>query len=162
MKRVADLETRVSVRTFGGSNTLLIADPDQIEHMLINLVRNAAEAALEWYQASCDKEREAVPGSEEPEVDIRWETTDKDVVIAIEDNGPGLSNPHNVFVPFYTTKKSGSGIGLVLSREIAEAHAGSIDLSNRAGHGCVVRVVLPRMSDPSPQHPRITTTLSAT
>jgi nitrogen fixation/metabolism regulation signal transduction histidine kinase len=64
----------------------------------------------------------------------------------IEDNGAGLSNPHNAFVPFYTTKASGSGIGLVLSRQIAEAHGGSIELSNRSDErGCVVKVVLPRM-----------------
>ena len=63
----------------------------------------------------------------------------------IEDNGAGLSNPHNAFVPFYTTKASGSGIGLVLSRQIAEAHGGSIELSNRSDErGCVVKVVLPR------------------
>ena len=62
---------------------------------------------------------------------MRWELADKDLVLTIEDNGPGLGNPANVFVPFYTTKPSGSGIGLVLSRQIAEAHGGSIELLNR-------------------------------
>ncbi len=168
VKRVADLETRVAVHTTGGPDTVLTADPDQIEQMLINLVRNAAEAALEWPRPSGDNGQHASTREEEPKVDIRWETTDKDVVIAIEDNGPGLSNPHNMFVPFYTTKSSGSGIGLVLSRQIAEAHAGSIELSNRStGHGCVVRIVLPGMltgRDPSPPaaHPRIRTRPAAT
>jgi signal transduction histidine kinase len=76
---------------------------------------------------------------------VRWELSEKDLVLTIEDNGPGLSNPGNVFVPFYTTKPSGSGIGLVLSRQIAEAHGGSIELLNREGRtGCQARVVLPR------------------
>ena len=81
----------------------------------------------------------------EPLVVVRWELTDKDLVLTIEDNGPGLGNPANVFVPFYTTKPSGSGIGLVLSRQIAEAHGGSIELLNRTDQrGCQARVVLPR------------------
>ena len=76
---------------------------------------------------------------------VRWELAEKDLVLTIEDNGPGLGNPANVFVPFYTTKPSGSGIGLVLSRQIAEAHGGSIELLNRADqNGCQARVVLPR------------------
>jgi two-component system nitrogen regulation sensor histidine kinase NtrY len=67
------------------------------------------------------------------------------VVLTIDDNGPGLSNPANVFTPFYTTKPSGSGIGLVVSRQIAEAHGGRIEISNRSDvRGCSVKVVLPR------------------
>ena len=62
----------------------------------------------------------------------------------VEDNGIGLLNPSNAFVPFYTTKPGGSGIGLVLSQQIAEAHGGSIELANRRNErGCVVKVVLP-------------------
>jgi signal transduction histidine kinase len=81
----------------------------------------------------------------EPRVVVSWELTEKDLVLIIEDNGPGLGNPANVFVPFYTTKPSGSGIGLVLSRQIAEAHGGSIELLNRTDQkGCQARVVLPR------------------
>ena len=76
---------------------------------------------------------------------MRWELTEKDLVLTIEDNGPGLLNPSNAFVPFYTTKPAGSGIGLVLSRQIAEAHGGSIELLNRMDQqGCQARVVLPR------------------
>jgi signal transduction histidine kinase len=124
-----------------------MVDPDQIEQMLINLMRNAVEAAMEPrhpaptnYAATV-----AAPPQREPAVVVRWELSEKDLVLTIEDNGPGLSNPGNVFVPFYTTKPSGSGIGLVLSRQIAEAHGGSIELLNREGRtGCQARVVLPR------------------
>jgi len=70
---------------------------------------------------------------------------DKAVALVIEDNGPGLMNPSNAFVPFYTTKPSGSGIGLILSRQIAEAHGGSLELTNRPDEGgCRARVLLPR------------------
>jgi len=145
VKRVADLETKAAVYTTEGPDALLMADPDQIEQMLINLIRNAAEAALE--QPRTGSNGNASPSaSDAPAVRVHWEATTKDVIVMIEDNGAGLSNPHNVFVPFYTTKASGSGIGLVLSRQIAEAHGGSIELSNRSQErGCVVKVVLPIM-----------------
>ena len=69
----------------------------------------------------------------------------EDVILTIDDTGPGLLNPANVFTPFYTTKPNGSGVGLVLSRQIAEAHGGRIEIGNRpSGRGCVVRVILPR------------------
>ena len=121
----------------------MMADPDQLEQMFINLVRNAAEAALEtksqensngWKQAA-------------PRVHLHWNVYDEKVVVTIEDNGPGLINPGNVFVPFYTTKPAGSGIGLVLSRQIAEAHGGTLELSKRSeAHGRAVIVTLPLMS----------------
>src|SRR5437588_9087360 len=73
-----------------------------------------------------------------------WRLNDNDVLLTIEDSGPGLMNPSNVFVPFYTTKPQGSGIGLVLSRQIAEAHGGSLELSNRTDQrGCRVTITLP-------------------
>ena len=76
---------------------------------------------------------------------MRWELGEKDLVLTIEDTGPGLLNPSNAFVPFYTTKPAGSGIGLVLCRQIAEAHGGSIELLNRTDRlGCLVKVTLPR------------------
>jgi signal transduction histidine kinase len=79
------------------------------------------------------------------DVVVRWDTDLAQVMLAIEDEGPGLLNPANVFTPFYTTKPNGSGVGLVLCRQIAEAHGGSIEISNRPGsHGCLVKVVLPR------------------
>ena len=80
-----------------------------------------------------------------PPVTINWTIEDQDVVLTIDDTGAGLLNPSNAFVPFYTTKPEGSGIGLALSRQIVEAHQGSIELSNRNGRdGCQVRVTLPR------------------
>ncbi len=118
-----------------------MADSDQLEQMLINIFRNAAEAALDQAQGNGK-------GPSRPEVIVSWQNVDQEVVLTIEDNGPGLLNPANVFVPFYTTKPSGSGIGLVLSREIVEAHGGSIELSNRAQQrGCEVKIVLPVTED---------------
>jgi two-component system, NtrC family, nitrogen regulation sensor histidine kinase NtrY len=82
---------------------------------------------------------------------VRWETGDQDVTLTIDDQGPGLLNPGNVFTPFYTTKPNGSGVGLVLSRQIAEAHGGRIEIANRPERrGCSVKVVLPRFPSPSP------------
>jgi signal transduction histidine kinase len=119
-----------------------MVDPDQLEQMLINLMRNAVEAACEPHPLPSPDTSQA----RNPEVVVRWELSDKNLVLTIEDNGPGLGNPANVFVPFYTTKPSGSGIGLVLSRQIAEAHGGSIELRNRTDQkGCQARVVLPRV-----------------
>ena len=82
--------------------------------------------------------------SEDPSVLIRWDVSERDLTLTIEDNGPGLLNPSNAFIPFYTTKPAGSGIGLALSRQIVEAHAGSIELLNRAERGCQAKVTLPR------------------
>ena len=131
--RVAGLETRVRVTVLNGPEVELMLDPDQFEQMLINLVKNAADAALE--------------GQGNPEVSLRWEIAEKDLVMSIEDNGSGLLNTANVFVPFYTTKPEGSGIGLVLSRQIAETHGGSIELMNRPDtRGCRVKVVLPGLN----------------
>ena len=74
---------------------------------------------------------------------MRWRRGVGSVVIEVEDDGPGLANPDNVFVPFFTTKVDGSGIGLVLSRQIAEAHDGTLELSNRKSGGCSARLRLP-------------------
>jgi nitrogen fixation/metabolism regulation signal transduction histidine kinase len=148
--RVASLETRIKVCVQPGPQLIFTADPDQLEQMLINLVRNAADAVLELPLAAIQTSplnpaRETPPGSDtDRKVGVRWDTTEVDVNLLIEDNGPGLMNPANVFTPFYTTKPSGSGVGLVLSRQIAEAHGGRIEISNRTGsRGCLVRVVLP-------------------
>ena len=134
VRRVAGLETRLPVGVDAGPLTRVFADGDQIEHLLINLVRNAADAALEtgggvrigWSRSATNG---AEPGS---------------VVISIRDEGHGLSNTSNLFVPFFTTKPGGSGIGLVLSRQIAEAHGGSLTVENRAdGQGCEASLRLP-------------------
>jgi two-component system nitrogen regulation sensor histidine kinase NtrY len=139
------LETRLAVSISRGPDVMLTVDADQIEQMLINLVRNAVEAALEPSLGN-DHSGSSKDGGEvrKPEVTLNWVVEDQSVILTIEDNGLGLLNPSNAFVPFYTTKPSGSGIGLALSRQIVEAHGGSIELSNLNGkRGCQVRVRLP-------------------
>jgi len=145
IERVAGLETRLQVQVVPGPAIELNVDPDQLEQMLINLVRNAVEAALEPGRSAGQREdvQAALP-VEDPQVVIRWDASEKHLVLTIEDNGPGLLNPSNAFIPFYTTKPAGSGIGLALSRQIVEAHGGSIELLNRAEKGCQAKVTLPR------------------
>ena len=129
VQRVARLEQRVNVVVCGAAPARLQADPDQIEQALINLVKNAADAAL--------------PGA--GGVRARWSSDADAVEIEIEDDGPGLGGTENLFVPFYTTKPGGSGIGLVLARQIAEGHGGTLTLeSRRDASGCIARVRLPR------------------
>jgi two-component system, NtrC family, nitrogen regulation sensor histidine kinase NtrY len=142
VRHVATLETRVAVTVMPGPDITLIADRDQLEQMLINLLRNAAEAVL-LPVASADGGSKCTHVSD-PKVVLTWTLVDNDLVLTIQDNGPGLMNPSNVFVPFYTTKPEGSGIGLVLSRQICEAHGGSLELSNRTDEsGCIVKIALP-------------------
>lgn len=151
VQRVAALEAGLQVQVLPSPQAELMVDPDQLEQMLINLMRNAVEAALEPQHSLPVLNGVGISDSQprQPLVVVRWELTDKDLVLSIEDNGPGLGNPANVFVPFYTTKPSGSGIGLVLSRQIAEAHGGSVELLNRMEQkGCQARVVLPRSQPP--------------
>jgi nitrogen fixation/metabolism regulation signal transduction histidine kinase len=144
VSRVAALEMRVKVCVRQGPDVIFLADPDQLEQMLINLIRNAADAVLENTGAAA-KDCEQGTERQVAEVAVRWDADASQVILAIEDEGPGLLNPANVFTPFYTTKPNGSGVGLVLCRQIAEAHGGSIEISNRQGsHGCLVKVVLPR------------------
>jgi nitrogen fixation/metabolism regulation signal transduction histidine kinase len=135
VERVAQLERRVVVTVAPAADVVLQIDGDHIEQALINLVRNAADAALS---------PDAIDGNE-AHVDISWQTTGAEVVIAILDNGPGLTNAGNLFVPFYTTKPGGTGIGLVLAQQIAQAHRGSVQLANRTdGHtGCRADLRLP-------------------
>jgi signal transduction histidine kinase len=125
--RVVDLESRIKVSLEPGPEITIQADPDQLEQLLINLIRNAVDASLETAGG----------------VRVTWESSGRTVEIIVEDNGPGVSNTANLFVPFFTTKPSGSGIGLVLSRQIAEAHGGSFSLENRKnGSGCEARLQL--------------------
>jgi len=154
--RVASLETRIRVCVQPGPDVAFQADPDQLEQMLINLVRNAADAVLESSGSSApDKPCLHSPACDARTVVVRWEVDARDLTLAIEDDGPGLLNPSNVFTPFYTTKPNGSGVGLVLSRQIAEAHGGSIEIGNRSGRrGCLVKVVFPRWPPHSLPNPR--------
>jgi len=133
--RVARLETRITVTVVNADDVTLKVDADHIQQALINLTRNAAEAALS---------PDAVSDGP-PRVKIEWERTAGEVVIAITDNGTGLTNAGNLFVPFYTTKPSGTGIGLVLAQQIAQAHRGSVQLTNRNDGeiGCRAELKLP-------------------
>lgn len=132
LDRIAQLETRLTVAISNGPTVDLDIDGDQVEQMFINLVRNAVEAAFENIATS------------EPQVAVSWTVASGEARISILDNGPGLTNPANLFVPFYTTKASGSGIGLVIVRQIVEAHGGTVKLANRKDtRGCEVLVTLP-------------------
>lgn len=131
VRGVADLETRLPVEVVEGPHLSIRADPDQLEQALINLVRNAVDATLEG-------------GGEGGGVRIRWLSRTGRLHILVEDEGRGLSDSENLFVPFYTTKPGGSGVGLVLSRQIAEGHGGTLELENRAeGRGVRARLVVP-------------------
>jgi two-component system, NtrC family, nitrogen regulation sensor histidine kinase NtrY len=152
--RAAGLEMRIKVAVQPGPSVVFQADPDQLEQMFINLVRNAADAVLETAASSGNSSAGAAP-SKSGRVVVHWNADEQDVILTIDDEGPGLSNPANVFTPFYTTKPNGSGVGLVLSRQIAEAHGGRLEIGNRVnGRGCSVRVVLPRSpTRPAPGTP---------
>jgi two-component system, NtrC family, nitrogen regulation sensor histidine kinase NtrY len=140
LERVVSLETRIEVTLAVTPQVDVFADTDQMEQMLINLIKNGVEAAVSVRE---DAAAAGMP-SDEPAVIMRCELRGDFVSILILDNGPGLTNPANLFVPFYTTKKSGSGVGLVLARQIAEAHGGTLELRNRRdGHGCVAELRIP-------------------
>jgi len=128
LRRVSNLETRMPVFFEECPPLTIQGDSDQLEQVLINLVRNAVDAAQET----------------SGRVFIRHTRTNVTVEISVRDEGPGLSNTNNLFVPFFTTKRGGSGIGLVLSRQIAEAHDGTLTLQNAPdGPGCIARLALP-------------------
>ena len=140
LERVAALETRVPIQLEPGPDLLLEVDPDQIEQLMINLIRNAAEAALA--RSSESQPARALP-QVPPEVRLSWRVYGAFAEILVTDNGTGLSNPSNLFVPFYTTKVGGSGVGLTLARQICEAHGGAIQLTNRLdAPGCRAHVRL--------------------
>jgi two-component system nitrogen regulation sensor histidine kinase NtrY len=128
LRRVTSLETRMQVFFEECPAVTIQGDADQLEQVLINLIRNAVDAAQET-------------GGR---VFVRHHQTPYTVEITVRDEGPGLSNTANLFVPFFTTKRGGSGIGLVISRQIAEAHNGSLILRNASdGPGCEAKLILP-------------------
>jgi nitrogen fixation/metabolism regulation signal transduction histidine kinase len=129
VRRAAALETRRPITVTGGSDLTASLDAAQIEQVLINLFKNAVEAVLET----------------DGGVRVNWLLQGTSFEVRIEDDGPGLANTANLFVPFFTTKPSGSGIGLLLCRQIAENHGGSLSLRNREGgaSGCLATLRLP-------------------
>jgi two-component system, NtrC family, nitrogen regulation sensor histidine kinase NtrY len=126
--RVTKLANRIQVRVVEGPAVEISADADQLEQLLINLIRNAVDAALETGGG----------------VEVGWSRESSQLDVWVRDEGPGITNTANLFVPFFTTKPGGSGIGLVFSRQIAEAHGGELTLKNRTdARGCEARLRLP-------------------
>lgn len=130
VERTTALHGIARVDVSPGPTAEVLADSDQLEQALINLIRNALEAVAESNRGG---------------VRVMWAVEEDDVVLRIVDDGPGLTEPDKVFVPFHSTKPEGSGIGLTLAREVTEAHGGSLDLRNREGaSGCEATMRLPR------------------
>lgn len=130
VSKVTKLYPEHTVEVLALEDVKLSIDVVQFEQVLINLVKNAVEAIKN--------------ADVEGRVSISWQQQDKHLKLSIKDDGTGVSNPDNLFVPFYTTKVKGSGIGLVLCRQIIEAHGGKIHLTNRAGvRGCKATIELP-------------------
>jgi two-component system, NtrC family, nitrogen regulation sensor histidine kinase NtrY len=129
LERVVLLEQRLQVQVNPGPQITLQADPDQLEQMLINLLANAVDASLS--------------NGSEP-VHVTWNVAGLSLFFHIEDRGLGIANADNLFVPFYTTKEKGSGVGLALAQQIARAHGGEIQLANREdGIGALAIVRIP-------------------
>lgn len=125
---ISILESRLKVEIVPSASVTLQADGDQLDQLLINLVANAVDAA----------------NSTGGGVRVKWAVRGDQFELTVQDDGPGLPDSANLFVPFFTTKPGGTGIGLVLSRQIAEAHSGTLVLSNRSdARGCEARLTLP-------------------
>ncbi|HVJ88275.1 MAG TPA: ATP-binding protein [Labilithrix sp.] len=135
IRRLAAMDTRCPVHVVGTGDITVFADGPLLEQALLNLIRNAIDAAVVT----------------DGEVTIDWSVEGAEAVIVIVDDGPGIENPENLFVPLFSTKPGGSGIGLVLARNILEAHGGELRLENRArAEGCIARVAIPLADRESP------------
>ncbi|CAM2067507.1 Histidine kinase domain-containing protein [Sulfidibacter corallicola] len=137
IRLVAAAESRIAVRLEPGPEVRLPADPEMLDQVLVNLVDNAVESALLG----------------DGGVILRWQAFPSRGLFELEilDSGPGIANPEHLFVPFYTTKPDGNGIGLVLSRQIAEAHGGALSLHNRedaSGARAILQLPLVPLRDP--------------
>jgi two-component system, NtrC family, nitrogen regulation sensor histidine kinase NtrY len=127
VSRVANLENNSRIVVADDAECSIYADPAQIENLFINVIKNAMEAM----------------GEGQGKVRIGWKRQATEVSVWVDDEGPGLAGTENLFVPFFSTKQNGNGIGLIFCREIAEANGGSIELANRAEGGCRALIVLP-------------------
>jgi two-component system, NtrC family, nitrogen regulation sensor histidine kinase NtrY len=131
-RRVVGLETRMTVIVEGGPDASVRGDRDQLEQLLINVISNAVESSLLSHPAGDGR------------VAVSWRTDSRELRACIDDDGVGLDNGTDAFVPFYTSKEHGSGIGLTLCRLIAEAHAGTLTLENHPDKpGCRATLRLP-------------------
>ncbi len=133
VQRIAALQPRWPLHLVGGPEVILPLDVAQVERLLINLLQNAVEAA-----------QSVTDAHHVPHVELAWTVQNGEAVLSITDNGPGLLDTANLFVPFFTTKPNGSGIGLALAKQIAEAHGGVLTLQNRRSNaGCLAEVRFP-------------------
>ena len=140
VRRAVGLEQRLAVEVTDGGTAIVLGDPDQLDQLLINLIKNAVEAASECHGG----------------VFVHWKTTTSKVDVVVEDEGHGISETDNLFVPFFTTKAEGSGIGLALARQIAEGHQGSLRLKPRHPRGATAILQLPLARDaPVPATARV-------
>ena len=139
-------EPFIKFRIEGCDNATINADRTQLEQVLINLIKNALEACAE--KARCIDESCEIY-TQEVVLTFRMDTEegDRKAIIEVKDNGIGIMAPakEQIFVPFFTTKRNGSGIGLSLCKQIIVNHGGEIDVVSSEGEGCCVTISLPRM-----------------
>ena len=129
LKEQLELFPELDAQVTAKQDTELFADRSQLAQVLVNLIKNAMQA---------------VPNGQLCRVELNWGQAGNFIQLSLTDNGTGISNPDNLFVPFYTTKPKGSGIGLVLSRQILFNHGGDLTLANRTDEqGAIATLSLP-------------------